>query len=149
MVTFYLLSLSISPPCFSFLPLLALSNGGPVYYNGSAGANNYPLRGSKGANFEGEHFFLELQSGIAYGSHHSIRSSAPGGVRVNALVSGGAIPPAQRGTIRTGLICGWDWYATLAYLAGVDPTDHAAAAAGLPAVDGINVWNYLIGEVGE
>jgi uncharacterized membrane protein len=41
-------------------------NGGPIYTNGSAGANNYPLRGGKVSNWEG-------------------------GVRSNALVSGGFI----------------------------------------------------------
>jgi len=35
---------------------------------------------------------------------------------------------------------------TFAYLAGADPTDHAAAAAGLPPVDSINLWPYLSGE---
>jgi hypothetical protein len=29
-----------------------------------------------------------------------------------------------------------DWYTTFAALAGVDPTDHSAATAGLPPIDG-------------
>jgi hypothetical protein len=41
-----------------------------------------------------------------------------------------------------------DIYATFAHLAGADPTDHSAAAAGLPAVDSINLWSYLSGEAG-
>ena len=37
----------------------------------------------------------------------------------------------------------WDWYATYAHLAGVDPTDHAAAAVGLPPIDSVNLWPLL------
>lgn len=70
-----------------------------------------------------------------------------GGIRVNAFVSGGAVPASERGTTKFGLITAWDWYATMAYLAGVDPTDHRAAAAGLPPIDSINVWPYLAGQV--
>jgi hypothetical protein len=33
-------------------------------------------------------------------------------------------------------------YATYAHLAGVDPTDHMAAAAGLPPIDSLNMWSY-------
>jgi arylsulfatase I/J len=97
-------------------------NGGPIYGNGSAGANNYPLRGGKMSNWEG-------------------------GVRVNAFASGGFIPTVQRGTKRTGLIAGWDWYATYCALAGVDPTDEKAKKASLPPIDSFNLWPYLSGEV--
>ena len=38
-------------------------------------------------------------------------------------------------------------YGTFARLAGEDPTDHAAAAANLPAVDSIDMWPYLSGTV--
>jgi len=96
-------------------------NGGPIYQNGSAGANNYPLRGGKVSNWEG-------------------------GVRVNAWASGGFIPEAQRGTKRTGLTTGWDWYATYSTLAGVDPTDERAKAAGLPPIDSLNLWPFISGE---
>jgi len=96
-------------------------NGGPIYGNGSAGANNYPLRGGKMSNWEG-------------------------GVRVNAFASGGFIPEAQRGTKRTGLTAGWDWYATYCFLAGVDPTDERAKAAGLPPIDSLNLWPFISGE---
>ncbi len=41
--------------------------------------------------------------------------------------------------LRQGIIHGCDWYATFAALAGEDPTDHDAAASGLPAIDGLNV----------
>lgn len=44
------------------------------------------------------------------------------------------------------MIAAWDWYATLAHLANVDPTDKKAASAGLPPIDSINIWSYLNGE---
>lgn len=57
----------------NLLFVFSTDNGGPIYYNGSAGANNYPLRGGKMNNFEG-------------------------GIRGNAFVSGGFLPPSVRGT---------------------------------------------------
>jgi arylsulfatase B len=68
-----------------------------------------------------------------------------GGVRVNAFATGGAIPPAMRGTTSGAFISIEDWYTTFCALAGVDPTDARAAAAGLPPVDGLNVWPVLSG----
>jgi len=100
---------------------LSADNGGPIYNNGTAGANNYPLRGGKVSNWEG-------------------------GVRVNAFASGGLIPPARRGTKETGLVAGWDWYATFSALAGVDPEDTRAKAAGLPPIDSLNLWPLLSGQ---
>lgn len=44
-------------------------------------------------------------------------------------------------------MAGWDWYATYSFLAGVDPTDHKAAAAGLPPIDSHNLWPVLSGQV--
>ena len=108
-------------------------NGGQAKWPNAAGAN-MPLRGGKYSPWEG-------------------------GVRVAAFVSGGLLPPSVRGTKQTGLIHGCDWglarqhsvrvlrrafqqqagvgrYATFAALAQQDPTDHAAASAGLPPVDG-------------
>merc|ERR1719305_2021192 len=76
-------------------------NGGPIYSDGAAGANNYPLKGGKLSNWEG-------------------------GIRGNAFVSGGFVPAALRGSRYDGLVTLWDWYATFAALAGVDATDHRA-----------------------
>lgn len=42
-------------------------------------------------------------------------------------------------------VASWDWYSTFCNLAGVDPADPVAAAAGLPAPDSINVWDYISG----
>lgn len=93
-------------------------NGGPIYNSGGAGANNHPLKGGKMSNWEG-------------------------GVRVNAFASGGLLPKQVRGTKQEGLMAGWDWYATFAALAGVDPTDRKAEAAGLPPHDSHNLWPLL------
>lgn len=97
------------------LIIFSSDNGGPL-----PSGNNYPLKGGKFSNWEG-------------------------GIRVNAFVSGGILPPSVRGTTSTQLVAGWDWYATLAALAGEDPTDHAAAAAGLPSIDSHNLAPMIFG----
>lgn len=95
---------------------------GIVCDNGEAGANNYPLRGGKYSNFEG-------------------------GIRVNAFASGGYLPKAVRGSKVEGIIHIADWYRTLTQgIAGLDPTDHWAAASGLPPIDSLNVWPMLSGK---
>ena len=94
---------------------------GAACFNGEAGANNYPLRGGKYSMFEG-------------------------GIRVNAFVSGGFIPEAVRGTKQEGMMHIADWYGTFCDLAGIDPTDKRAAAAGLPPVDSKNVWPLISGQ---
>ena len=101
--------------------ILWSDNGGPIYTNGSAGANNYPLRGGKVGNWEG-------------------------GVRTNAFVTGGLVPQAKRGTVHEDLVACWDWYASLCELAGVDPADGAAAAAGLPPIDSVAQLPYIFGQ---
>jgi len=80
--------------------------GGPSYW----GANNYPLRGTKGSDFQG-------------------------GVRVAAFVSGGLLPTAVRGSILQENIHVTDWYATFCSLAGVDPADNVAGVPGIDAID--------------
>ena len=98
--------------------VLSTDNGGPIGKN--AGANNYPLRGGKYSNWEG-------------------------GVRGTAFVSGGFLPQAVRGTVLRDPIHVADYYTTFAALAGVDPTDVAAKQAGLPPIDGVNLWPRLSG----
>ena len=95
-------------------------NGGPIYNSGGAGANNWPLRGGKMSNWQG-------------------------GIRVNAYASGGFLPAAVRGTTVGGLIETADMYTTFCAIAGVDPADARAAAAGLPAVDGFDMWPMISG----
>ena len=101
------------------LLVVSADNGGPVYPGG--GANNYPLRGGKLSNWQG-------------------------GIRGNAFVSGGLVPESARGTKVDGLIHLCDWYATFCALAGVDPVDEQASVAGLPPVDGVNVWPLVSGQ---
>lgn len=91
-----------------------------MYFNGTSGANNFPLRGGKMNNWEG-------------------------GIRANAFVSGGYLPADRRGQKEEGLITAWDWYATFCHIAGVDPTDERAARAGLPPIDSHNVWPLVSG----
>jgi arylsulfatase I/J len=103
------------------LVVFTSDNGGPVYWGGTSGANNYPLRGGKASNWQG-------------------------GIHVNAFVTGGLLPAPARGRKLSGLGAVWDWYGTFAHLAGVDPTDHRAAATGLPPVDSLNLWPYVSGQ---
>jgi len=91
-------------------------NGGPVYT--PAGANNYPLRGGKATDLEG-------------------------GIRVNAFVSGGYIPKANRGSKVEELGYISDWYTTFCKLAGVDEFDQLGHDYGLPPVDGIDLWPMI------
>lgn len=72
-------------------------------------------------------------------------SNWDGGVRVNALVSGGFVPAARRGVVEESFIEVADWFPTFCAIAGVDPFDARAAAAGLPPVEGYNLWPLLSG----
>jgi arylsulfatase B len=97
-------------------------NGGEIMGAGLCGGNNFPLTGGKFSNFEG-------------------------GIRVNAFVSGGAIPLQRRGISVNALSTIWDWYATYSLgIAGVDPTDKMGEKAGLPPIDSFNIWPHLMGE---
>ena len=97
-------------------------NGGEIMAAGICGGNNYPLRGGKFSNFEG-------------------------GIRVNAFVSGGYLPPSRRGMRETGLITSWDWLRTFTAVAGLkNVTDERARKAGLPAIDSLNAWPLISGE---
>jgi len=108
------------------LLVFSADNGGPVYWSvdpffpHGAGANNWPLRGGKTSNWEG-------------------------GTRVAAFVSGGFLPEGMRGKKLSEYIHMADWYSTFCHLAGVDPADAAAAAAGLPPIDSIDMWPLLSG----
>ena len=111
----------------SLLFVFSSDNGGPLAMSadpqgleGVSGANNFPLRGGKMSNTEG-------------------------GVRVNAFAAGGLIPAAMRGNRSAAFCAIEDWYTTFCALAGVDPADERAAAAGLPPVDGLDLWPVLSG----
>jgi len=103
------------------LIVFSTDNGGPIYNNGTAGANNFPLKGGKMNNWEG-------------------------GIRGNSFVSGGFIPEKMRGTKYSGLVTVWDWYSTFCAFAGVDPTDHRAALANLPQIDSYDHSAMILGK---
>jgi arylsulfatase I/J len=104
-------------------------NGGPSFAGGLPTANNWPHKGTKSSNFEG-------------------------GIRGNAFISGGFLrahvtDAARLGARLDGITHMADWYATFAALAGVDPTDHKAAKAGLPPIDSLDLWPYLSGAAAQ
>ena len=101
----------------NLLLVTTADNGGPI----QKGANNYPLKGGKFSDWQG-------------------------GIRVNAFVSGGYLPEAMRGQKSEEYIHITDWYATFCALAGVDPTDEAAAKAKLPPIDSMNMWPLISGD---
>ena len=149
----------------NLLILSTADNGGPIYQSGAAGANNWPMRGGKMSNWQvsprplkrprpllRRHVLRSAScSSLLFANVHSplpYNDAAPtqqGGIRVNAFASGGLIPEARRGTLEDGLFHGCDAYATFCALAGVDPTDHRAAAAGLPPIDSLNMWPLISG----
>eukprot|EP00039_Didymoeca_costata_P001708 m.54477 g.54477 ORF g.54477 m.54477 type:complete len:583 (-) comp10929_c0_seq2:800-2548(-) len=103
---------------------LQSDNGGPSFTGDNHTANNFPLKGAKYSNWEG-------------------------GIRVNAFVSGGylkQVAPQMVGTTLEGYVSIADYYATFCDIAGVDPTDTRAAAAGLPPIDSISMWPYFTGK---
>lgn len=103
----------------NLLWIVTADNGGPI--GDHYGGNNWPLRGGKASNLEG-------------------------GVRSNAFITGGYVPSSVRGTVNEGFIAIEDWYTTICGIVGVDPTDEVAQKAGLPPVDGLNMWPFLSGQ---
>ena len=55
--------------------------------------------------------------------------------------TGGFLPEAARGTVRSGLMASWDWYRTLAGVAKADVNDSRAERAHLPPVDSLDLWS--------
>jgi arylsulfatase I/J len=108
------------------LMVVTSDNGGPTYWlpppaETYGGADNNPLKGGKLSDWEE-------------------------GIRVNAFVTGGAVPAAKRGSKLEDLIHVADWYATFCAIAGVDLTDQRAAKAKLPPVDGIDHSRLILGD---
>jgi hypothetical protein len=81
---------------------------------------------------------------------HSKMSNFDGGIRTASFISGGFLPEARRGSSYHGLVSIADWYSISCGLAGAGTTDHAAAAVGLPPVDGIDLSRALVwGDAGS
>ena len=58
---------------------------------------------------------------------HSSSAALSGGARACrtvAFLAGGVLPPSARGSTFGGVLSIADWYTTLCFLAGADPTDH-------------------------
>eukprot|EP01051_Picozoa_sp_SAG22_P001275 SAG22_NODE_48_length_24654_cov_4.406394_23_plen_1288_part_00 len=72
-------------------------------------------------------------------------SNFDGGIRVASFVSGGFVPQSKRGSSYSGLVAVYDWYATFVALAGGSVADPAAAAAGLPPVDAVDLSSAVLG----
>ena len=72
-----------------------------------------------------------------------------GGTRTLAWASGGVLPAAVRGTTNAGFIHVADWSTTFLKLGGATQAeavaDARAAAAGLPPIDGLDMWPLLSG----
>lgn len=62
-----------------------------------------------------------------------------------AFVSGGYLPSSRYGQEENGIIAIADWYTTFCSILGIDPTDESAMEAGLPPVDGLNMWPLISG----
>jgi len=105
------------------LLIFSSDNGGSLELD-HGGSNNWPLRGGKSSMWEG-------------------------GVRSVAFVSGGYLPESRRGQKEEGLMHLADWYPTFCTFAGVDPADSVAVEAGLPDVDGVDLWPLISGQVDE
>jgi arylsulfatase I/J len=99
------------------LLVVSSDNGGPSFSDQQA-ASNYPFRGGKYTFFEG-------------------------GIRVNAFVTGGLLPPAMRGKNISSPVHICDWYATFCGLAGIDSDDDHD---GVPSVDSLDQWPILSGQ---
>ena len=89
-------------------------NGGPVYMNGTAGANNCapkptPCFLHKLAQRESTAAVLAHSQACADPLKGGKMEQWEGGIRVNSWASGGFLPAKVRGTKYEGLACGWDW----------------------------------------
>eukprot|EP01059_Diplonema_ambulator_P001946 TRINITY_DN1159_c0_g1_i1.p1 TRINITY_DN1159_c0_g1~~TRINITY_DN1159_c0_g1_i1.p1 ORF type:complete len:498 (+),score=132.38 TRINITY_DN1159_c0_g1_i1:36-1529(+) len=93
----------------------ASDNGGPQYWS----ANNYPLRGGKGTDFEG-------------------------GVRAAGFVTGGLLDASLRGTTITSAMHLVDLHLTFCKMAGLTDEQCSDNVPGLPPIDGLDLQHYFI-----
>jgi arylsulfatase I/J len=97
------------------LIIFTADNGGPLET-----MSNYPMRGGKFSDFQG-------------------------GARAASFAAGGLIPASRRGKVLDLYLHVADWLPTFCGLAGVDSADSKGDAAGLPPVDGVDVWPQISG----
>ena len=62
-------------------------------------------------------------------------------------MNGGWLPEERRGKKENGLMHIADWYTTFCSMLDIDEEDHVAIEAGLPAVDGVDLWPLISGQV--
>ena len=63
------------------------------------------------------------------------------------MITGGYLPKNRRGQTINGTMHIADWYKTiLTGIIGLDATDKRAEAAGLPPIDSMNMWDYLMSD---
>lgn len=98
--------------------IFASDNGGGIGMG--IGGSNFPLKGSKGGDWEG-------------------------GFRTPAFVSGGNLNQRLRGTSVDGVMHITDWYATFCNLAGAPVEDISGVQAGVPPVDSMDMESMLVG----
>lgn len=89
-------------------------------------------------------FFVSALYSVSV-SQVSFALACAGGVRAAAFISGGLIPPSRQGSKLLLSIHVADWLPTFCRLAGLDSADRKAFAAGLPPVDGVDVWPQIVG----
>jgi len=99
------------------LVVVQSDNGGPAFSDQRA-ASNYPLRGGKYTLWEG-------------------------GLRVNALLTGGLLPARKRGQVHSDPLHVCDWFATFARLAGKQlPLSDDT----VPPLDSLDQWDALVND---
>eukprot|EP00912_Choanoflagellata_sp_UC4_P001011 UC4_evm3s622 len=167
-------------PFFMYLPWQAVhgpydlppgwnvDEDGPVYYGMLKGSDMYmgqiySLLKSKSMWRDTLFIYSSDNGGVDYGLNYPLRGEKhtnwDGGLRVAAFVSGGLIPESLRGTSSDILFHIVDWYPTICFLAGVDPSDDSPIAPlnpdpnshkdiyngneSWPGIDGVNIWPFL------
>ena len=138
------------------LVIFSSDNGGPADH-----ANNWPLRGSKGSDFEGGvRVAAFLSGGWLAGARRAAAASDPAtasttstaistavstaAISTAAAATGTAVAAAPAAPI-TGLMHIADWWATLSAIAGAPMHDAKAAALGLPPIDSLDMGPMILG----
>ena len=121
------------------LLIFSADNGGPQDH-----ANNWPLRGSKGSDFEGGvRVTAFLAGGWLSKTRRSTKITGTTGTTDNTDSTGSTGSTGR--TKITGLFHIADWWATLSAMAGAPMEDAKAAAHNLPSVDSLDMSAMIIG----